>query len=678
MFTINTNYPALFAADTLSRTLEALNKSIEKISTGKRINTASDAPGELLHLARLKALSIGWERAKRNLDEAGDLLNTADYALSGINGILSLVYTMRDLALEASNNSTLTSDELESIQQEMALLVDEIDRISRTVEYNTKKLLDGSMAGTITSSSPYVEGFVTGKVENAMLEFSNASAATKAVVRVNPPIPEDQRMPTSLGDAYDYTKTLGEAVFSPDTTQAASYPADYDIIFTPGNPDYDFIVYEASTGKTVGEGTFGHPFVVSDNNNVSITIYSGTQTIQEGYKGIWHVDTDPTKNVAQEGNLAVSGSITIGNLSDRALLNGELFIQIDWVNSKLSYRVVDSEGNPQGSWVSVGATFYAYEDSKLKGSYFTLNINSVRSGYQNIAGKGDTWKITFREYEGLTSSGTILIEIGGEEKSVSWNSNYTVDDLASAIVNAAGEYLTTTYYSSGGTEILELDSLYTGSKYTPQIRDVEGNLAQVLGFYKISGTGTDATITINGKSYGPQSSNFFYGIIPNGVIVLKSGAKNESGYITVRDQSQIVHAGPRQGNTITFYIPPINSMILGFKDPDGNLLIDVTRPKGAENALNIIDNAIDIVSRYRSLIGAFRDRFQKASELADWEDMALKQAVSHIEDADIAEELVKLTTLEIKRDTAAAMLAHANLQPARVWQLLFGIKSEQT
>ncbi len=674
MVDIYRNIPALYASDILSNTIDALNRSIQRLATGKRINTASDDPGSVRYLSRLKALSIGWKKASQNIEEALDLFNTAQYALSGINGIRAAVYRMRELALEAANTSTLTTEDLQSIQQEMEMMIEEVDRISRITQYNTKRLLDGSMVGKITSSSPYIFGYATGKVEKATLNFSGASAATKAIVEAQAPIPQSSRMPTVLGDAYDYTRTLGEAVFSADTTQAASYNADYDIIFTPGNPDYDFIVYEASTGQTVGTGTFGTPFVVSSNNNVSITIYSGTQTIQEGYKGIWHVDTNPSNNTAQEGNLAVSATITIGNLSDRALLNGELFIQIDWVNNRLSYRVVDSQGTPQGSWVSVGATFYAYQDSKLAGSYFTLSISSVRSGYQNIAGKGDTWKIYFREYNGLTSSGTVLIEIGGESQTVYWDSNDTVESLRTKINGAIGGYATADYTTSGGTERLKITSKYPGSLYIPQMRDLEGNLVSVMGFALLSGTGTDAVITVDGRTYGPQSSNIFYGVINNGILIIKEGASNVSGVITVKDLSQKVAAGPLAGQEITFYIPTVNSVVLGFKDAEGNTLIDVTSPGGAERALEVIDSALEKLSSYETLLGAFSNRFSKALSLAEQESFAAEKAVATIEDADMAEELVKLTTLELRRNTAAMMVAHANLQPQQVWKLLFGLE----
>ena len=674
MFSINTNIPAIYTSDILSNITEAVNRTVKHLATGKRITTASDDPGSILYLSRLKALNIGWKQAQENISEAQDLLNTAQYALSGINGMKALLYRMRELALEAANTSTLTTEDLNSIQEEIQALVEEIDRIGRVTEYNTKKLFDGSMAGKITSSTPYISGYVTGKVNNANLDILVLQSATKALVKVQPPIPESNRMPTVLGDSYDYTKTLGEAVFSADTTTAASYNADYDIIFTPGNPDHDFVVYEASTGQTVGTGTFGTPFVVSSNNNVSITIYSGSQTIQEGYKGIWHVDTNPSDNIAQEGNLAVSATITIGKLSDTAMINGEIIIEIDWVNNRLSYRASDLNGNPLGAWVSVGATFYAYEDSTLQGSYFTLDINSVRSGYQNIAGKGDKWKIYFKEYEGVTSSGSILIEIANESYLIPWQSSDTLEALKNNINAEIAQYATAQFVNEGGYQVLEIQANYTGSLYTPQIRDTEGNLAQIMGFYKVSGTGNDALVKIDGTTYGPQWSNIFYNVAPNAVIVLSEGINQVTATVSIKDLSQKVAAGPSQGGEITFVIPPVNSMILGLKDYDGNLLVDVTKPGGAENAISRIDNALEILNSYETKIGAVYNRLQKALSLAQSESEALTRSISLLEDADVAEELVKLTTLELQQNTAAAMLAHSRLQPERVWKLLLGIK----
>ena len=678
MVSFNTNLPAIYASEELSRITDAINRSIQHLSTGKRIVTASDEPGSVGYLERARSYKIGWNRAKLNVEEAKDLLYTADTAISGINGMMDILQRIRELAVEASNNSTLTTEDLNAIQNEINSLIEEIDRIGNVTEYNTKKLLDGSFSGRISSSSPYITGYALGKVETATYNFTNAAAATRAIVYTNYPLPDTQKMPLSFDDSYDATKSLGEAVFSADTTSSASYNADYDIIFTPGNPDYDYIVYRTSTGESVGTGQFGVTFEDPDNPGAKITIYSGSQTIQEGYKGIWHADTNAANNVAQEGNRVVTGTVTLGDLSDRAMLYGNLYIEFDYVNNKLSYRVTDDQGNPLGTWVSVGATFYAYESSKLKGSYFTLSVNNTRSGYTGIAGKGDKWVFTFKEYNNLTSSGSVLIEIGEESYSIAWQSTDTVEDIKNRIEEEIGDKANVSFESSGERERIKITAKEPGSESTPSFRDTEGNLAYIMGFSLVSGTGTDAFITINGNTFGPQSSNIFLNAIPNVMLILKEGLSDENGTIFVEDKSQNVKASPKQGGNINFYIPTVNSTTLGLKDDEGQIVLDVTTPRKAEAAINAVDNAINRLSQIASTIGAFEERLTKAYNIAENQEFAATQSLSTIEDADIASEMVQLTTLEIKRDIATAMLSHANLQPQRVFELLFGVHNNLT
>jgi len=579
---------------------------------------------------------------------------------------MDILQRMRELALEAANNSTLTTDDRNSIQKEIEELASEIDRITTATEYNTKKLLDGSFSGKISASTPYITGYATGKVETKIYQISKAQGATRAVIYTNYPLPDTEKMPLAFDDSYDATKDLGEATFSADTTSDADHDADYDIIFTPGNPDYDFIVYRTSTGETVGTGSFGVTFEDPDNPGARITIYSGTQTIQEGYKGIWHADTTASDNVAQEGNRVVTGTITLGDLSDRAVLKEELYIEFDYVNNKLSYRLTDEEDTPLGNWVTVGATFYAYQDSKLKGSYFTLSVTASRTGYTGIAGKGDKWKFTFKEYDGLTSSGSLLIEVGQESYSIPWQSTDTVEDIKNRIAAELADKVNVEFESSADRERLKITAKEPGSENTPSIRDSAGNLAYVMGFSLVPGTGRDAILTIDGKTFGPQSSNIFPDAIPNVMLVLNEKLDIKEGTIYVVDKSQNVKASPKAGNDLNFYIPTVNTTTLGLKDDAGNLTIDVTTSKGAESAIGTIDRAINRLSDIASIVGTFEERLTKAYNIAENQELAATQSLSTIEDVDTATELVKLTTLEIKRDIATTMLSHANLQPQGV------------
>ena len=667
MLSINTNFGALYAKSALDTATEALNRSIQRLSTGKRVNSAADDPGMVGYIARMRSQVKGLNQAYTNIETGNDLIQTASDALSGLDSMSTLLQQMRSLALEAANTSTLTTSDLQDIQSEMESLVDDIDRISQQTEFNTKRLLNGDAVAVINTSSPYVEVYATGEVNDTSLLLTSINVATKSKVQASATI--SNKMPTSLTNSDDATAGKGAAVFNVATT-AATFNADYDIIFTPDNSSYDFVVYYASSGATVGTGTFGTAFTDPNNSGATITINSGSSTIESGYKGIWHADTNPSNNTAQEGNRAASATITLDDLSDTAVLEDTFTVEFDWVNNQLSYRVLDSDGEAQGPWVANGEQFVSYTTSKLGGSKFTLSSNVTQSGFTGAPGKGDQWTFTFKEYSGLTSQGTIAIEVGTSSYTVTWNSSDTIEELKNHINSAAGVDLTA--YFSGGASLLTLEAEETGSDHTISVRDVSGNLAIVMGFQQVSGTGTDASFYANGTLYGPQGSNIFTNVADNLVIGLKQGLEDESVSISVRDNSQELHVGPNANQKFSFYILRTDSLTLGLKDLEGNYSFDVTQSGGAERAISIIDEALQRVSDEASRLGAYQNRLTYAAGYTNTAELTATEALGTVENADYPEELINLTLNQIKQESSTAMLAQSNLQAQRVFQLLFG------
>ena len=667
MLSINTNFGALYAKSALDTATEALNRSIQRLSTGKRVNSAADDPGMVGYIARMRSQVNGLNQAYTNIETGNDLIQTASDALSGLDSMSTLLQQMRSLAVEAGNVGTLTTSDLQDIQSEMESLVQDIDRISQQTEFNTKRLLNGDAVAVINVSSPDVEVYATGEVSDTSLLLTSVTAATKSKVQAQATI--SSKMPTALTNSDDATADKGEAVFNVATT-AATFDADYDIIFTPDNSSYDFVVYYASSGATVGSGTFGTAFTDPNNSGATITINSGSSTISSGYKGIWHADTDPSNNTAQEGNRAASATITLDDLSDTAVLNDTFTVEFDWVNNQLSYTVLDSDGEAQGPWVANGEQFVSYSSSKLGGSKFTLSSNVTQTGFTGAPGKGDRWTFTFKEYSGLTSQGTIAIEVGSSSYTVTWNSTDTIEQLKNRINSAAGSDLTA--YFSGGASLLTLEAEETGSDHAISVRDVSGNLALIMGFQQVSGTGTDASFYANGTRYGPQSSNLFTGVANNLVIGLKEGLEDEDVSISVRDNRQLLHVGPNASQTLSFYILRTDSLTLGLKDLEGNYTFDVTESGGAEKAISLIDEALQKVSDEASRLGAYQNRLTYAAGYTNKAELTATEALGTVENADYPEELINLTLNQIKQESSTAMLAQSNLQAQRVFQLLFG------
>ena len=147
---INQNILAQNATRSLGETSRHLERSIERLSTGLRINRAADDAAGLTISERLRAQVRGLQRASQNASEGISLLQTAEGALGETNNILQRI---RELAIQAANGVLTSNDRLE-IQKEVDQLIDEVDRIAQTTEFNTKKLLDGTAAALLSVDDP--------------------------------------------------------------------------------------------------------------------------------------------------------------------------------------------------------------------------------------------------------------------------------------------------------------------------------------------------------------------------------------------------------------------------------------------------------------------------------------------------------------------------------------------
>lgn len=138
---INTNISALNAWKNLAITDGLMAKSLEKLSSGYRINRAADDAAGLAISEKMKAQTRGLRQAVRNAQDGISLIQTAEGALNEVHAILQ---RMRELVVQASNG-IYESDDLEMIQDEISQLIEEIDGISDRTEFNAKTLLDGDL-----------------------------------------------------------------------------------------------------------------------------------------------------------------------------------------------------------------------------------------------------------------------------------------------------------------------------------------------------------------------------------------------------------------------------------------------------------------------------------------------------------------------------------------------------
>jgi flagellin len=140
MTVINTNIGATITANALAKNERAMNTAMERLSTGKRINSAADDAAGLAISQRLNAQVKGLDQAARNANDAISMLQTADGAAIEITNMLQ---RMRELAVQATSDSNTGAD-VANLDLEFAALSGEIDRIVGATQWNGEKILNGT------------------------------------------------------------------------------------------------------------------------------------------------------------------------------------------------------------------------------------------------------------------------------------------------------------------------------------------------------------------------------------------------------------------------------------------------------------------------------------------------------------------------------------------------------
>ncbi|RGX91734.1 flagellin [Roseburia sp. OF03-24] len=173
---INYNVSAAIANKHLLGIEDNLSASMERLSSGLKINHSKDNPAGMAISNKMKAQIDGLNRASQNASDGISVIQIADGALSETTSILQ---RMRELSVQAASDATMTPADKEAIQKEITSLKDEVDRISTDTEYNSKSLLDGSLDTRVyTKNATRVD--ISDHVKAGQYELSIDTAATQA------------------------------------------------------------------------------------------------------------------------------------------------------------------------------------------------------------------------------------------------------------------------------------------------------------------------------------------------------------------------------------------------------------------------------------------------------------------------------------------------------------------
>src|SRR5437879_816093 len=150
MSRINTNVASLIAQRALAKNNSVLNTSLQRLSTGLKINTGADDPAGLIASENLKAEQAGINTALGNAQRAGNIIGTAE---GGLSEVSSLLNQLQGLVGQAASSGGLSSEEISANQLQVDSILSTNNRIAGSTSFQGQKSLNGNLANTTSGAT---------------------------------------------------------------------------------------------------------------------------------------------------------------------------------------------------------------------------------------------------------------------------------------------------------------------------------------------------------------------------------------------------------------------------------------------------------------------------------------------------------------------------------------------
>ncbi|WP_324733916.1 flagellin N-terminal helical domain-containing protein [Pseudomonas paeninsulae] len=575
--TVNTNVASLNAQRNLNKSSSALATTMERLSTGSRINSAKDDAAGLQIANRLTSQVNGLSVAVKNANNGISIAQTAEGALQESTNIMQ---RMRDLALQSSNGSN-SSSERTALQQEFTALSGELTRISGTTTFGGKNLLDGSLNNA---------SFQVGSNANETVSFS-------------------------LGDmsaaALKGSSSAAQATGTAPSNMAASVTGGV-------------IQADTTTGATTGTGP-----VAGTLTDLAIAFSSTSVTLGATSVDMSSVTDDASMKAALDIAASTAGyMVANGTNAGEYTITGTGLVSVSIDGGAVSTNGADAVQADPGTTTTGPATGTSVIGRSTAGG---VNVNGI-----TVAIAADA------------TADAVLTAINAETATTGVTAALT--DGRISLTSANGKEVKLADTVGGSLKGLGLTAGTTSAKLTVDtsvtLNGTEIKLAK--------GSDMDSIVTsINTASTGVSASKN-----TDGTLALFSG-----GDFTVAD-------GANGTGLATLGLTAAAGANAAVKVESSISNLDITSAEGAQQAIQVLDGAIQQVDSERAKLGAVQNRFDSTiSNLNNISENA-SAARGRITDTDYAVETANLSKNQIMQQAGTAILAQANQLPQAVLSLL--------
>jgi len=621
--TINTNVVSLNAQRNLGLSGNSLGTTMQRLSSGLRINSAKDDAAGLAIAERMNAQAKGLAVAARNANDGISLAQTAEGALGKMGDMLQ---RMRELAVQSSN-ATNSADDRKALQAEVNQLRAEIDRVAKTTTFNGTKILDGSFSGGVFQVGAGAGDNITvGGITNAKADAlanvkygSNVTATVKASSITN--LDEIKAGTLSIRIGSDTAIDLG-AIDKASTGQERLG----QVVAAINNKTADtgvtaFLV----AGKVDGDYTV--ELRSSSDKGVSLTGFTETST------GVGRSASVGVSSVAANAYDALNNKIT-------SLLDA----------GKTTLGNATTAGT--GANLSIGDVrdVYAQVAALVTSNYLTGSqataIGTANTNFQN--------SVRSQGLAAVWASGGAVPDAASLAALTVWKTTSNQNDPA-----VTGQVAASIDVVKSALTALQSDlATQWEAQQTANLKTVSDAVTALQSATKADFAGKLATLE-------GTMTNAAVGLLPTagtlGVAAISSTSSDADFQAAlaqaVADANYLTESG--------FGIK--TAQVTDHKGVDK---IDIGTQAGAWEALKSIDSAIDQVNSARASLGALQTRFEKTIENIDIQNENISAARGRIVDADFASETANLSRSQILQQAGTAMVAQANQLPQQVLSLL--------
>ncbi|KGK90345.1 hypothetical protein DP73_06755 [Desulfosporosinus sp. HMP52] len=653
---INHNMASLNTYRQLSTNNSNSAKSLEKLSSGLRINKAGDDAAGLAISEKMRGQIRGLDQAARNSQDGISMIQTAEGGLSETHAILQ---RMKELATQAANDTNVGADRNE-IQKEINQLTSEINRIGNTTEFNTQKLLNGGGEKVNADISTITRGGIVGDTAG-FAEVTGSTAEVQGVYTLTVGATPLTAGSTVIIGGETFTGVAGAAdaslgQFSIDTdadAQAASLGAAinanqnlhdrFDNVAVATN----VITLTERTGQATGVALTAS--VVGTGTAVAAQTTASVKEVQ----GKYTIDINKAFEVAGQ-TITIAGQALTAVAANADPSAGQFNI-----NSDKEQQAKDIAAAINGN-STLGARF----EATVKDATITLTEKATK------ATGVDLTAASFVDSAPTASAGKYNVEFISPVQN---GGRITIDGVDIAV--------TTDSENAGlanGTAMLAGDTL---TQQATSLANAINSNAELNSKYTATVTGDKLTLTQKSGKESLEAPEVSTNTSDNDVFEAKFqiGANTaQSMTIEVADmRSQALKvSGTTAGGSITAANGNVASLKAtkevtnGTDNANVEYALDVSDHTKATAAISVLDDAIQNVSAERSKLGAYQNRLEHTITNLGTSSENLTAAESRIRDVDMAKEMMNFQKNNILSQAAQAMLAQANQAPQGVLQLL--------